>query len=239
MAALSIVIPHQGDSARLYELLHLLASWPVEIVVCVAALADPSKRPSDEHDADLADFLNARTPHAGRLVTSPPSRGGQIAAAIAAASGTWIWVIHSDSRPTHAALDWLFSLDPERPIWGRFDVFLTGKHPGLGLVAALMNWRSRATQICTGDQSMFFHRDLLARIEGFPAQPLMEDIEVSRRLRSSAPGAFRAPLIRLQSSGQRWDKQGWLRTIFRMWRFRWRYARGVSAATLFTEYYSK
>ncbi|GIT39430.1 MAG: hypothetical protein Ct9H300mP8_06260 [Gammaproteobacteria bacterium] len=46
-----------------------------------------------------------------------------------------------------------------------------------------MNERSALTSICTGDQGIFVHRSLLERIGGIPNQPLMEDIELSKRLR--------------------------------------------------------
>ena len=47
---------------------------------------------------------------------------------------------------------------------------------------------------------MFFHRKLLDQIGGFPDQPLMEDIEVSKRLRLI--GEFRAPQVTIAASGE-------------------------------------
>ena len=63
----------------------------------------------------------------------------------------------------------------------------------LRLVAALMNLRSRCSGIATGDQAIFVQRDRFEQVGGYPEQPLMEDIELSRRLRAPRPAALPAP----------------------------------------------
>ena len=118
--------------------------------------------------------------------------------------------------------------------WGRFDVQIDGRPAMLRVVAALMNLRSRATGIATGDQAIFSTRAAFSQVGGFPVQPLMEDIELSRRLRRIAPPAcLRA---RVLTSGRRWEQRGVWRTIVLMWRLRWRYWRGESAARLAEAY---
>jgi GT2 family glycosyltransferase len=118
--------------------------------------------------------------------------------------------------------------------WGRFDVLITGRSPMLGVVAALMNLRSRLTGIATGDQAMFMRREALDAVGGFPLQPLMEDIELSRRLRRrSRPACVR---LRVATSGRRWEERGVWRTIVLMWRLRWAYWRGVPAERLAEAY---
>lgn len=107
------------------------------------------------------------------------------------------------------------------PCWGRFDVEIEGKNPGLRMVQTFMNLRSRITGIATGDQALFVRsRDFVA-VGGFPAQPLMEDIEISARLRRrTSPACLREPVT---TSGRRWDTRGLWRTIWLMWRLRARY----------------
>lgn len=118
--------------------------------------------------------------------------------------------------------------------WGRFDVRIAGRSRWLVSVAALMNLRSRLTGICTGDQALFATRAFFDGLGGFPEQPLMEDIEFSRRARRLArPAALRPPAV---TSGRRWDNAGAWPTIVQMWRLRWRYFRGVDAAVLAREY---
>ena len=89
-----------------------------------------------------------------------------------------------------------------------------------------MNARSRWSGQATGDQGMFVRRSVFERLGGFADQPLMEDLELSRRLRPiSRPACLRA---RVTTSGRRWETRGVWPTIFLMWRLRWRYWRGES-----------
>jgi rSAM/selenodomain-associated transferase 2 len=118
--------------------------------------------------------------------------------------------------------------------WGRFDVRIDGRPPMLRVVAALMNLRSRLTGIATGDQAMFVTRAAFEQVGAFPVQPLMEDIELSRRLRRLAPPACLRERVR--TSGRRWEQRGVWRTILLMWRLRWRYWRGESPARLAEAY---
>jgi hypothetical protein len=104
----------------------------------------------------------------------------------------------------------------------------------LRVVALLMNLRSRWSGIATGDQAIFVSRALFDAVGGFPDQALMEDIEMSHRLRAMfAPVCLRA---QVRTSGRRWETRGVWRTIFLMWRLRWRYWRGESAASLAEAY---
>ncbi|MDQ6684385.1 MAG: glycosyl transferase, partial [Pseudomonadota bacterium] len=77
-------------------------------------------------------------------------------------------------------------------------------------------------------------RDLFEHLGGFPDQALMEDVELSRRLRRIArPACLRE---RVETSGRRWEHRGVWRTILLMWRLRWRYWRGAAADELAQAY---
>ena len=104
----------------------------------------------------------------------------------------------------------------------------------LRVVAVLMNLRSRFSGIATGDQAIFVQRAAFEAIGGFPDQALMEDIELSKRLRRlAAPACLRA---RVCTSGRRWESRGVWRTIALMWRLRWRYWLGASPEHLARAY---
>lgn len=118
--------------------------------------------------------------------------------------------------------------------WGRFDVCIDGRPGMLRVVAALMNLRSRWSGVATGDQAIFASREAFSEVGGFPVQPPMEDIEISRRLKRLGPPACLRAQVR--TSGRRWERHGVWRTIFLMWRLRWRYWRGESAARLAEAY---
>jgi len=118
--------------------------------------------------------------------------------------------------------------------WGRFDVRLSGDKLLLRLVERMMNWRSRFTGVASGDQGIFVTRELFERVGGFAELPLMEDIDLSRRLkREQWPVCLRDTLT---TSSRRWERNGVLRTITLMWYLRLAYFLGVSPARLAMRY---
>lgn len=185
-------------------------------------------------DGDSADdSVDVARREGATVCLAPPGRGGQLAAGCRQASGQWIWMLHADSQISLAALTYIRSLSGAG--WGRFDVQFDQPVAGLWLVALMMNLRSRWSGICTGDQGIFVHRDLLDRVGGVPDQPLMEDIELCRRLkRLCQPDC---PRIGLVTAARRWRRRGVLATIIEMWSFRLRYWWGTDPVALASEYY--
>jgi len=115
--------------------------------------------------------------------------------------------------------------------WGRFGRAMPVV-PGCCRIAALMNWRSRLTGVATGDQAIFLRREF--RACGWRSrQPLMEDVELRRGFAGRAYSVLRAAVV---TSGRRWESRGVWRTIFLMWRLRWRYWRGESPQRLAKAY---
>lgn len=173
-----------------------------------------------------------------RLLISRRGRARQMNAGARSASGTILWFLHSDSRvPKHADELIRTMLAKGTTDWGRFDVQLSGTHSMLRVIERLMNWRSRATGICTGDQGIFVSRKLFNKLGGFPDIALMEDIAMSRLLRRSG-----RPLClsqRLVTSSRRWEQNGILRTILLMWKLRLLYFLGVAPETLARKYYGR
>lgn len=161
-------------------------------------------------------------------------RGLQLDEGVRAASGSWLWFLHADSGISAEVLDEVGRLSEHKPSWGRFDVRIANT-PLLRLTAALMNRRSAITGICTGDQGIFVHRTLLDAVGGVPRQRLMEDIELSRRLRRfGRPLRVRAPI---RASARRWRTHGAVRTMLLMWWLRIRYLCGADPDALDRRYY--
>jgi len=94
--------------------------------------------------------------------------------------------------------------------------------------------RSRLTGIATGDQAIFVRRSVFDSIGGFPDQPLMEDIELSKRLKRRGKPFCLGD--KAETSGRRWIKYGVWQTIWLMWKLRWKYWRGISPEQLAKEY---
>lgn len=168
-------------------------------------------------------------PLADRVKVAPRGRARQMNAGAAAAQGDVLVFLHADTRLPAQALE-AMRAGLRGHLWGRFDVAIAGRPRVLRLVSALMNLRSRLTGIATGDQAIFVTRAAFLAVGGFPDQPLMEDIELSKRLkRLGGPACLRQRAV---TSGRRWETRGPWRTILLMWRLRFDYWRGVPAEAL-------
>lgn len=175
-------------------------------------------------------------PYVDRILITSPGRAHQMNAGADVAEGQLLLFQHVDTHLPENAVHLLVALlDRSESFWGRFDVRLSPGHWLLPVVAGMMNLRSRFTQIATGDQSLFVSRDLFDEVGGFPRQPLMEDVELSTRLRRlSAVVCIRSPAI---TSSRRWMKHGVWKTILLMWRLRLSYFMGTSPEQLAALYY--
>ena len=172
-------------------------------------------------------------PLASAVLTAPRGRARQMNAGAARARGEALVFLHADTRLPDGAAG-LIGTALGRRHWGRFDVRIAGRAPVLRVVGALMNLRSRVTGIATGDQAIFVRRAAFDAVGGCPDQPLMEDVELSRRLKClGRPACLDARAV---TSGRRWDARGPWRTILLMWRLRLDYRRGVPAERLVARY---
>ncbi len=154
----------------------------------------------------------------------------------AAARGDVLLFLHADTRlPEGAAEILIAALSASARVWGRFDVRLSGAAWPLRIVERSMNWRSCLTGMATGDQGIFVRRSAFEAVGGYPAIPLMEDLELARRLkRLSRPICLRRPVI---TSSRRWEERGILRTVLLMWSLRLLWFLGVSPQRLVRLYY--
>lgn len=172
--------------------------------------------------------------HADAVIEAPRGRAFQMNAGAALGWGEVLLFLHADTTLPERADAHLLQALAQGHVWGRFDVRIAGRPWMLAVVALLMNWRSRWTGIATGDQALFMRRQAYEQVDGFARQPLMEDIEISKRLLTLGPPAcLREQVL---TSGRRWEQHGVWHTITLMWRLRWRYWRGESAHTLARDY---
>ncbi len=223
---LSIVIPALNEAAGIEAVLQALQPLRARNIELV--LADGGSR---DRTAALA------RPWVDAAVDAPRGRALQMNAGAAQARADVLLFLHADTRlPPLADVLVLQAVNRRGggACWGRFDVRIEGRPWMLRVVAWLMNLRSRLSGIATGDQAIFVTREAFEQVGGFPVQPLMEDVEISRRLkRLGRPACLNA---RVCTSGRRWEQRGVWRTIVLMWRLRWRYWRGESPARLAEAY---
>lgn len=215
---LSIIVPMRNEAAELPALLeHLL---PFARLGCDIVLVDGGSHDGSAALARAAGF---------RVLESAPGRARQMNLGAQAVRGDVLLFLHADTRLPPGAMPAIADA-LRRHAWGRFDVRIKGKSWMLAIVSTLMNWRSRLSGIATGDQAIFMTRQAFDAVGGFPRQPLMEDIEISRALKQLGPPACLR--LRVTTSGRRWETHGVWRTIALMWWLRWRYWRGAPADVL-------
>src|SRR5271154_2711573 len=222
MRRLTIVLPVLDEAAIIVGALRALApvrARGAEVIVVDGGSSDATHR--------LAQ------PLADRVIAAPRGRGAPMNAGAALGKGDALLFLHADTAlPDNA--DRLIAEALTLRQWGRFNLRIAGRHPLLAVVARMINWRSRATGIATGDQAIFVSRAAFLAVGGFPDLPLMEDIAISRRLkRLCRPCCIATPAV---TSGRRWERNGVVRTILLMWRLRLSYYLGVEPALL-TELY--
>lgn len=223
MTALSIIVPVLDEAAGIAATLQALA--PLRAAGHEIIVVDGGSR-----DATAA----LAAPLADAVLNSERGRAQQMNTGAAAARGAVLLFLHADTLLPPQADARLLQAVAGGASWGRFDVRISGQSPWLPMVARLMNLRSRLTGIATGDQAIFVRAALFRQLGGFAPQPLMEDIELSRRLRRSGPPACLTE--RVLTSGRRWESRGVWRTIVLMWLLRWRYWRGAAPETLARAY---
>ncbi len=223
---ISVIIPTLNEEtgiAACLDALSALRERGHEVIVVDGGSSDAT--PAIAHN--LADAL----------IGAARGRAVQMNAGAAVARGDVLLFLHADTRlPREADRLIAAALPAGGRVWGRFDVAISGNSALLGMVAGMMNLRSRLSGIATGDQAMFVRTDAFRALGGFPALPLMEDIALSRLLkRCSPPVCLRQ---RVSTSGRRWEQGGVLRTILLMWWLRLRFFCGTDAARLERAYRS-
>ena len=95
---------------------------------------------------------------------------------------------------------------------GYFRFALDSDDPRARRLERLVAWRCRVLALPYGDQGLLIHRDLLAAVGGIRPLPLMEDVDLVRRLGRRRLVALDAAAI---TSAAKWQRQGWYRRSLR------------------------
>jgi len=204
MYKLSIIIPTLNESGQIEHCLNglqLLRQQDHEVILVDGGSID--------------NTVSLATPLCDCVIQSKKSRAIQMNMGAAKATGDCLLFLHADTTLPSGITDLFLRIENIENKWGRFDIKLSGHHFLFRIIEQCMNLRSRLTGIATGDQAVFVGKELFFSINGFPEIALMEDIAISRLLlKQSKPICFKEKAI---SSSRRWEKNGIIRTIFKMW----------------------
>jgi rSAM/selenodomain-associated transferase 2 len=213
MAEISIIIPTLNEEAGIISFLIDLQPLRTH---CELIVVDGG---SDDNTVMLAES------YVDVVIKSGKGRAMQMNAGAAAATAPILLFLHADTQLPDDAIEKINFAREQGYVWGRFDVTLTGNLIMLNVVAWLMNTRSRWTGIATGDQAIFVKKTVFDRINGFANIALMEDIDLSTRLKQQGkPCCVKS---KVTTSGRRWIQFGIVKTIGLMWWLRLRYFFGA------------
>ena len=190
---LSVVIPTLNAASTLAETIAAVAATAAEVVVVDAASTDATEA--------VARAAGAR------VLDAPRGRGAQLAAGVAAAREPWLLLLHAD---TVLAPDWPeaaaahIAAGPARA--GYFRFALASADPRARRLERAVAWRCRMLGLPYGDQGLLIHRDLLTAVGGIRPLPLMEDVDLIRRLGRARIAPLPASAV---TSASRWERDGW------------------------------
>jgi hypothetical protein len=95
------------------------------------------------------------------------------------------------------------------------------------VIGTLSSFRSRLSRIPFGDQALFIRKEYFNRIGGYKEIPLMEDVELMRRIKRTGDKIWIIP-ERVMTSARRWEREGVIYCTFRNWTLQILYLLGVS-----------
>ena len=147
--------------------------------------------------------------HGARVIAAPRGRGAQLAAGVAATQHAWLLLVHADTRfggDWEAAVRNHIAAFPDRAGYCRFA--LDCSDPRARRLERLVAWRCRVFALPYGDQGLLIRDDLLQQVGGIRPLPLMEDVDLVRRL---GRGRLRALDAAAVTSAERWLRDGWRR----------------------------
>ncbi len=167
-------------------------------------------------------------------VPAPHGRAMQMNAAAALSTGQVLVFLHADTTLPAGAFQAMESvLANGRLVGGAFGLGIRSARWSLGLIARAASLRSRLTRVPYGDQAIFIIRPAFAALGGYRDLPILEDIDLMRRLRRAGLTIGFAK-GRTLTSPRRWEADGVLRRTLRNWLIIFLYLLGASPERLAT-----
>ncbi len=238
--SVSIVVPVYNEAASLADFLtHLVSVMRSQDQIIVV-----DGESTDHTEQVIHDFLALQLSQSATVrvhyIKSRKGRAVQMNLGARMATGEVLLFLHADTLLPLKTFDCLLraaqKLQMGIKFWGRFNVKIQGRSVWLPLIGFFVSLRSRLTRISTGDQGLFLSKSLFNRVGGFYDQPLMEDIELCKTLKTQPDAQFIAIQESVVTSGRRWESHGVWPTVWLMWVLRYQYWRGANAYDLARKY---
>lgn len=200
----SIIIPtwcEESTLGRCLESVHA-GEPPFEIIVSDCDSPDETRAVAE----GFADVQFTRSPVRGR--------GAQMNHAARLAAGPILWFLHADSIAAPGATRAIrAALTDARVVGGSFRFQVESPRPVFRWIERAVHLRTRWLRSPYGDQGIFVRREIFDRTGGYPAEPILEDLNFVRAIRRE--GKLATLDLPLRTSARRWQEAGVLRTTLR------------------------
>jgi rSAM/selenodomain-associated transferase 2 len=201
----SIIIPVLHESKIINTLLdsldRLKRDGPFEIIVVDGSLTQ--------------DTLQVISKKNVMKYVSPQGRGRQMNEGAAHATGDILIFLHADTfLPSNALSLIQTTLVDQRYVGGAFALGIQSQNPLLKMIASFSTLRSHLTRAPYGDQAIFLRKSYFDAIGGYRDIPLMEDVEIMRRIKKKDQEIIILSAS-VFTSDRRWNQEGLLYTTVR------------------------
>ncbi|MEL7060235.1 MAG: TIGR04283 family arsenosugar biosynthesis glycosyltransferase [Acidobacteriota bacterium] len=216
---LRIVMPTLDEAERLPATLERALEEGDEIVVSDGGSRDAT--------VALARSLGAH------VIEGPAGRGLQLERGARLDSGSpWdiVLFLHADTLLPTGAGAGVRQAVADGAVGGGFEVRFDGARRLYRLGDRLVSWRTRLTQCPLGDQAQFVRREVFEQLGGIQPFPILEDLDLARRLKRAGRIAILSPPV--STSSRRYDRQGIVATVALNWTIWALYALGVKPRRL-------
>ncbi len=212
-ARISVIIPAVDEEASIARAIgSCREAGPCEVIV-----VDGGSR---DRTVEIAHGL------ADAVIGAPRGRAAQMNAGAAVAGGEALLFLHADTLLPGGSMPAVLCALRDTAVTGGAFRLRLAPSPGasryvramLGITGRMIGARAAVSRSYSGDQAIFARTEAFRGIGGYPEIPLMEDVELARRMRRAGKTVL-LPL-RVETSGRRWEAWGPLRTVLLMWRLR-------------------
>jgi len=198
---ISIIVPVLNEAATLTATLHPLVGAPdSELIIVDGGSQDGT--------------VNVAGQFTGQVFKGARGRGNQMNFGALQARGDILLFLHGDTALPASALDMIRrALDDDMVAGGAFRLRFASTGRALKIIAWGANLRSRLFGLPYGDQALFVRRSAFEGIGGFSPWPLMEDVDLVRRLKRTGRMVLLPEAV--TTSARRWEREGVLWTTIR------------------------
>lgn len=220
---ISVIVPVLNEAERIVTLVRSLQGLDGEKEIII------SDGGSTDHTPEmLNDF------HGVRVINSPSGRARQMNAGARISSGNILWFVHADSHVSPSSIHDIERAISNGAIGGFFRLnFYDADDFFMRFIERTSHTRAKRFGLIFGDQGLFLRRDIFDGLGGFADISLMEDWEISRRLkRFHSQGVIHALDTVIETSARRYIINGRLRTWLKMNLVKALYILGVNTEIL-------